>query len=462
MSIHASRTEDVDTMMTLVARLSALGFSVQRLRRAAVSAWYRPGDFTVQWLLGVGAVAVAAILFLTSALSLGVMLGHLRSQMQTVVRTQTVVLQTRGIEEDLEDAKDAARHYRQTGIQTDMVLVRIEGRNASRRLDALMAVAPDQAGTLKFIAQRIEGQLAALSSGIEDDGASRALAAFRAKESAAYDEFRASADRNILFFIAFTIAMALIGPVLGLTGITLLQRDRGRHHASEQQSELMHVQRLAVMGETAAMLAHEVSHPLAAASNYIAALRRCAANGDSAKTVEFSDRAAQQIHRAATILHRLRRFIEKRDAERGPVAPAVLIQDAVALIGPVDGDITLVAVADPDLPDVVADRIQIQQVLVNLIRNAIEAMQGCALRHLVITATAVSSQWIEFSLTDSGRGLPADVATKLFQPFVSTKKDGMGVGLSICRTIIADHRGTIWAEPNPQGGTVFRFRLPVA
>jgi C4-dicarboxylate-specific signal transduction histidine kinase len=460
MSIHASHPEDVDTAMTLAARLPPLPISRRKLRRNAVAAG--PRDISSQWLLGIGAIVVAAILFLTSALSLGVMLDHLRQQMQRVEHVQTVILQTHSVEEDLEDARAAARYSLRHGGGLDMDLVRIEGRNAARGLGALISIVPDEAATLKAIAQRIDGQMAALSSGIEDNGASRAIAAFRAKQSAAYEASRAAVDRNILFFIAFASAMALIGPGLGLVGIMLLQRERSSRRTREMQKELMHVQRLAVMGETAAMLAHEVSHPLTAAGNYLSALRRSSAKSDTVKAAELSDRAAQQIHRAATILHRLRRFIEKRDTEHGPVAPEALVHDAVALVGPLDGDVTLIAAADPDLPDVTVDRIQIQQVLVNLIRNAIEAMQGCAVRRLIVTAAALPSSEVEFSLTDTGRGLPADVAAKLFQPFVSTKKEGMGVGLSICRSIITAHRGSISAEPNPQGGTVFRFRLPVA
>lgn len=448
--------------MTLAARLASLGFSMRHFRKTDLASWQWPRDLSTQWLLGIGAIVVAALFFLTSALSLGVMLNHLREQMQTVERVQNVVLQIRGIEEDLEDAKGAARHSVQSGNPMDMAMVRIEGRNAARRLEDLIAIAPGEAAALTAIAERIERQLTALAGGYEDDGANRAIAAFRSRQSTAYDISRAAVDRNILVFIAFALTMALIGPALGLIGVMLLQRDRGSRQTRQMQSELMHVQRLAVMGETAAMLAHEVSHPLAAASNYLAALRRTTANGDVSKAGEYSDRAAQQIHRAATILHRLRRFIEKRDAERCPVSPAVLIQDAVALLGPLDSEVALMAVADPDLPDVAVDRIQVQQVLVNLIRNALEAMQGCAERRLTIAAAAPSSGQVEFSLTDTGRGLPAEVAAKLFQPFVSTKKDGMGVGLSICRSIIAGHQGTIWAEPNPQGGTVFRFRLPVA
>lgn len=459
MSTHASRSEDVDSAMTFVARTYTTRFPVRHL---APKAWQWPHNPSSRWLLGIGAIVAAAFLFLASALSLGVMLNNLRGQMQAVERIRTVVLQTRGIEEELKDAKEAARHYLQGGVRVDMALVHIEQRNAARRLENLIAIAPDETPVLMSIKKRVDEQFATLSNGGENNRGSDALAGFRARQSAAYEEYRTDADRRILLFIAFAVVMGLIGPGLGLIGVTLLQRDRSSRHTREMQKELMHVQRLAVMGETAAMLAHEVSHPLTAASNYLAALRRSSASGDTAKAAEFSDRAAQQIHRAATILHRLRRFIEKRDAEQGPVAPAVLIQDAVALIGPLDSGVTLIAAANSDLPEVVVDRIQIQQVLVNLIRNALEAMQGCAVRRLIVTAVTLPCGQVEFSLTDTGRGLPAEVAAKLFQPFVSTKKDGMGVGLSICRSIIAEHRGSISAEPNPPGGTIFRFRLPPA
>jgi len=106
------------------------------------------------------------------------------------------------------------------------------------------------------------------------------------------------------------------------------------------------------------------------------------------------------------------------------------------------------------------DRIQLQQVLVNLMRNAIEAMQGCPRRELTLSASSPHRGSVEISLADTGPGLAPEVIERLFQPFVSTKESGMGVGLSICRSIIEQHDGRIWAEPGPGGGTVFHFTLP--
>ena len=132
----------------------------------------------------------------------------------------------------------------------------------------------------------------------------------------------------------------------------------------------------------------------------------------------------------------------------------------MALVGPLESDVVLSTAIDPDLPDVAVDRIQIQQVLVNLIRNATDAMQSSAMKRLTITAERRASGRVEFSLIDTGCGLTKDIADGLFQPFTTTKKNGMGVGLSICRSIIDSHNGTIWAEANPQGGAIFRFQLP--
>jgi two-component system, LuxR family, sensor kinase FixL len=176
----------------------------------------------------------------------------------------------------------------------------------------------------------------------------------------------------------------------------------------------------------------------------------------------MTDRSARQVERAAAIVHRLRRFIEKRDAERSPAKPLVLVEDAIALLGDLGGGLELIVRIEPDLPSVLIDRVQIQQVLINLMRNALDAMQDSAKRRLLISAVAPDPGTVLFSLTDTGSGLSNAIAEQLFRPFVSTKKSGMGVGLSICRSIITEHCGKIWAEPNPAGGTIFRFTLPAA
>jgi two-component system sensor kinase FixL len=114
---------------------------------------------------------------------------------------------------------------------------------------------------------------------------------------------------------------------------------------------------------------------------------------------------------------------------------------------------------DPAVTRVLVDRVQIQQVLLNLIRNAVEAMEGCERRDLLISTAAVSDEEVELAVTDSGVGISDEIAERLFEPFNSTKAQGLGVGLSICRTIVEAHGGRLWAEPGPEGGTVFRFTL---
>jgi two-component system sensor kinase FixL len=274
-----------------------------------------------------------------------------------------------------------------------------------------------------------------------------------------------AADSSLLQAFVLAIAGIVFAPAFGIAGIWLLRHERDTRQLREMQNEMMHVQRLAVMGETAAMLAHDVSHPLTAANNYLGALRRLASSGsleDREKLVDLTTRAAGQIHRASVILLRLRRFIEKREAERALEDPAALIQDAIALLGPLDISIMLKQEIEPALPAVMIDRVQIQQVLVNLMRNAVDAMQSAAIRELTISARLQDRHTVLFGLADTGSGLSREVAERLFRPFVSSKREGMGVGLSICRSIVLEHGGAIWAEPNPGGGTIFRFRLPLA
>ena len=227
--------------------------------------------------------------------------------------------------------------------------------------------------------------------------------------------------------------------------------------------ELIHTQRLALMGETASMLAHEVNQPLAAATNYLAAVNRMAANPDGARPDKLKDavqKTAEQIGRAVTIVQRLRNFIGKRDSERAAESPALLVADAVALYGTLGSGVRLQTQVAAGLPNLLVDRVQIQQVLVNLMRNALEAMQDSAQRELELDVAAGGRDMVQFRLRDTGPGLPQEVAEKLFRPFVSTKAGGMGVGLSICQKIVTDHGGRIWAEAGPGGGTVFCFALP--
>jgi len=165
--------------------------------------------------------------------------------------------------------------------------------------------------------------------------------------------------------------------------------------------------------------------------------------------------------RAGDVIRRLRDFVARGESERQVERLPALIEDAssLALVGAREADVRVTYDLDPAAELVLTDRIQIEQVLLNLMRNAVEAMQGAARRELRVTTTARHDGMAEVGVIDTGPGLAPEVSAQLFQPFVTTKKQGMGVGLSICRTIVESHGGHIWAESMPGGGTAFRFTL---
>jgi two-component system sensor kinase FixL len=222
---------------------------------------------------------------------------------------------------------------------------------------------------------------------------------------------------------------------------------------------------LTVMGQIAAALAHELNQPLTAATNYLEVGRRLLARGDSeaaGRAAGVVDNAASQVARATQIIRRLRDFVSKGESDRGAETVAQLIEEAsaLALIGVRDSGARVRLRIAPQLPEVIVDKIQVQQVLVNLIRNAVEAMEQGERRELMISATRARDGAVEIAVADTGPGIATEIAERLFQPFVTTKAHGMGVGLSICRAIVEAHGGTLRAEKNPDGGTIFRFSLP--
>jgi two-component system, LuxR family, sensor kinase FixL len=218
------------------------------------------------------------------------------------------------------------------------------------------------------------------------------------------------------------------------------------------------------MGQMATGIAHELNQPLAAATNYLSAAKRIiAGSGDTAKTADYVDKASDQVKRAAEIIQRIRHFARKGEPDRRAERLSKLLEEAsgVALIGAKERGVKVTTHIASDLPDVLVDRVQIQQVIVNLIRNAIDAMESSSVRELTLEANPYAERVI-VRVTDTGRGIAPDVAQRLFEPFVTTKKQGMGVGLAICQSIIRGHGGEIWAEPNPEGGASFLFTLPQA
>ena len=172
----------------------------------------------------------------------------------------------------------------------------------------------------------------------------------------------------------------------------------------------------------------------------------------------------EQAARGAGIVQRMRDFMRKRETETRPESLAAAIEEAcaLALIGTSGQPVRLARIVSPDAASAVIDRVQIEQVLFNLIRNAIEAMAGQPRQELTVATHRLDGRMVEISVSDTGPGLPETVRERLFQPFVTTKAAGLGMGLSICRAIVQAHGGTLAAETNEAGGTVFRLSLPAA
>jgi len=244
----------------------------------------------------------------------------------------------------------------------------------------------------------------------------------------------------------------------------LTDRQKTERRLQDLQGELTHVSRVSAMGTLAAALAHELNQPLTAIANYMEAARDLLDAPDAAGIAmvrEALDEAAMQSVRAGQIVRRLREFIARGEAEKQIESLRKLVTEAnaLALVGAGEQGIEVHVALDPAADRVLVDRIQVQQVLLNLIRNAIEAMHDAPVRRLEISSRAEGESLVHMVVADSGSGLDPAVAERLFEPFLSTKDAGMGLGLSICRTIIEAQGGRIWAEPSPFGGTAFHFTL---
>jgi len=241
--------------------------------------------------------------------------------------------------------------------------------------------------------------------------------------------------------------------------------ERRRHEEASrvQQEKIQLTSRLTTMGEMASSLAHELNQPLTAISNYsmgaVAMLKAGTAQPD--KLLEALEKAASQAERAGKIISRIREFVKRSEPRRQRVTVTRIVDNAIGFadIDARKRQIDIQPHFPEPLPDVMADPILIEQVLLNLLKNGVEAMEKSAYRTLHVE---VSDQGplIEIAVIDRGYGLRDP--ERLFEPFYSTKSEGLGMGLNICRTIIESHHGRLWASANPEGGTIFRFTLPCA
>ena len=249
----------------------------------------------------------------------------------------------------------------------------------------------------------------------------------------------------------------------------LTERRAAEERIQEVQAELLHVSRFTALGEMASALAHELNQPLTAITNYLHACLKLLEQQDGvdrpncALVGQAISEAAEQAVRAGEIIRSLRSLVKRTQGHSQDEAIAKLLEEtcALAMVGAREADVKIRIAVSPNAQTIHADRVQIQQVLLNLMRNAIEAMEDAPQRELSVTANpSPCGRQVEITVSDTGPGLAPEIAETLFQPFNTTKSNGLGVGLSICRSIVEAHGGKITAEPRSGRGTTFRFLIP--
>lgn len=242
----------------------------------------------------------------------------------------------------------------------------------------------------------------------------------------------------------------------------LTETQQTQARLQELQGELVHIARLTSMGEMASALAHEINQPLSAMANYLKGGRRLLDEPEIDRGLLGSalDKAGEQALRAGAIIRRLRDFVARGEAEKHIESLKRMVEEAAALalvgVRELGVDVRFDYTAEVD--QVLADRVQVQQVLVNLVRNAVDAMEDSPRRELTISVGRLDDHAL-ITVSDTGPGIAPQIAENLFAPFMTTKRDGMGVGLSISRTIIEAHGGRLWVEPTKGGGATFKFTL---
>jgi two-component system, LuxR family, sensor kinase FixL len=283
-----------------------------------------------------------------------------------------------------------------------------------------------------------------------------------------YETSRVRKDGSELA-VALTISPILdaSGRIIGASKIVrdITAERRSRSRIQELQAELAHVGRLSTMGQMASAIAHELNQPLTAVSNYAGALDRILASGtaDPKRVREIVERMRQQTTRAGEVIRRLREHVAKRNTTRLLEDVNAMVREAVelGLLGTLHYGVRMSMELEAAVGSVMLDRVQIGQVIINLVRNAVEAMEASTTRELIVSTQALPGA-VEITVADTGPGISPEVAERLFQPFVTSKVGGLGLGLSICRELVEAHGGLLTVSPVATGGTRFVIRLPTA
>ncbi|NLG76190.1 MAG: hypothetical protein GX535_08120 [Xanthomonadaceae bacterium] len=246
----------------------------------------------------------------------------------------------------------------------------------------------------------------------------------------------------------------------------ITDRRRAEDEARQMQDRITHFGRISTMGEMAAGIAHEVNQPLTAIATYAQACQRLIGTGEFSadEIAEALAHIGAQALRAGEVIRRLRTFVKNREVRRELIEANRLLEDVLTLAqtDARHNGVHISLEAAPRSPLVQADAVQIQQVILNLVRNSIDAMQGVPeSRRQIVLRTHVDVEGdVEFMVADRGPGVDPSAAADVFNPFFTTKPGGMGLGLSISRSIIRAHGGKLWCTANPGGGARFFFTLP--
>jgi two-component system sensor histidine kinase TtrS len=288
-----------------------------------------------------------------------------------------------------------------------------------------------------------------------------------------YEILRQHSLANILWSYRYwltLLALSLIWWIIHVLRVEHLIRKRTRelHEANQKarlrREELEHASRLSLVGEMAGSLAHEISQPLAAIANYARGCeRRMQQGGDQAEILHGVRQIAAQAERGGEVVRNMRSFVRKRQPFLCRLDPDLLISDTLALFAPLAERRNVLIELEPhdSLPAVAADKLQLEEVLLNLLQNAADAIEGKPEGKISIRASSAGGV-VEIGIADTGPGLDDEAMRRLFETFFTTKPQGLGLGLSLSRSIIESHGGRLWAENIPGGGALFRFTLPVA